>query len=99
MNERKCVFCAGTDGIQTHHVFGGTSNRKQSDIHGLTVDLCAECHDKIHGVTLQGLIWIRHGGVTSATRLDDVLHIWGQMKFEETHSRDEFRHVFGRSWL
>jgi hypothetical protein len=96
MNERKCVICARTDGIQTHHVFGGTANRKQSEIHGLTVDLCARCHESAH---CGGVIIIRHGGDSHFTRFDDVLHIWGQMKFEETHGREEFRHVFGRSWL
>ena len=42
-----CYIC-GRPAHHTHHVFGGVGRRKQSDIYGLTVRLCPECHANIH---------------------------------------------------
>lgn len=43
----KCFLC-GRPADHTHHVWHGTSNRKNSDEDGLTVRLCEECHRLLH---------------------------------------------------
>ena len=42
-----CYIC-GRRADHTHHVFEGIGRRKLSDIYGLTVRLCAECHTNVH---------------------------------------------------
>lgn len=82
-----CYICfRETPYTELHHIFGGTANRKKSDKAGLTVHLCYECHRGSHGVHMDAL---------SA----DYLHRLGQFEYEKTHSREEFRKVFGKSYL
>ena len=45
--ERKCFICGKTVNLQVHHCWHG-SNRKKADRDGLTVNLCFECHSKLH---------------------------------------------------
>ena len=82
---RKCHLCGRNWAIEKHHVFGG-SNRKKSEKHGMTVDLCASCHRGPHGV---------HQDAEQNKRLKAGF----QGKFEETHSREEFRRIFGKSYI
>lgn len=42
-----CRRCGKRGFVHVHHVYGG-SYRKTSDLLGLTVDLCPECHEYIH---------------------------------------------------
>lgn len=84
--EKVCYFCGNARALESHHIFGG-ANRVFSEKYGLKVWLCARCHrDNKTGV-----------------HADDVkmqyLHRIGQQAFEKTHSRDEFRKVFGRNYL
>lgn len=74
------------DGLQEHHIFPGTANRKQSEKHGLKVWLCPNHHTGPKGVHLNRVLSLSLMGIA-------------QRKFEERHSREEFRKVFGKSWL
>ena len=57
--------------------------RKTADKNGLTVWLCAKHHIEVHG---------DNGKVLALKRI-------AQRKYEETHSREEFISVFGKSYL
>lgn len=80
---KKCWCCGTTYGLESHHVFFGSANRKQSEKYGLKVWLCREHHHEVH-----------HNHA-----LDINIKTYCQRTFEETHSREEFRQIFGKSWL
>lgn len=46
--ERQCYLCGKNgyqDGLEEHHIYFGTANRKKSEQYGLKVRLCGnECH-------------------------------------------------------
>lgn len=84
--EKRCFFCGSVRNLEKHHIFGG-ANRKWSEKYGLTVELCPFCHrDNREGV---------HG---SREKMD-ALHRIGQAAFEKTHTREEFRGIFGKNYL
>ena len=97
-SEKECYVCAhnlvfvpyGNERsnyvIEDHHVFFGTANRKLSEKHGLKVWLCQEHH---RGNT----------GVHNNRVLDLLLKEIAQRKFEETHHRQDFIKIFGKSYL
>lgn len=85
--EKECFMCGRTVGLELHHMFFGTANRKISDKHGFTVWLCA-CHHR--------------DGRVSAHRDRDVdltLKKLCQKAYEEKHSREEFMGLIGRNYL
>lgn len=84
----ECKRYATKGYMHEHHVFGG-SNRKLSEIYGLKVYLCYECHeDNIKGV---------HG---QNKKLMDRLHMEGQRAFEnQWGSREAFVKIFGKNYL
>lgn len=43
-----CWLCGSYDGLQVHHCWHGTANRKLADWDGLTVKLCRLCHEHVH---------------------------------------------------
>ena len=86
-NEKCCFVCRTTYNLHDHHIFYGTSNRKQSEKYGLKVWLCGADHN------------MSNRGVHFNKELDLELKQLAQAKFEETHTRDEFRTAFGKSWL
>ena len=99
--EGECYLCSVLDlwpkyypasMLDKHHIFGGP-NRKLSEKYGLFVNLCKHHHI--------GDIKGDRDAVHSPDKNDygDYLHRLGQTKFEETHTREEFRAIFGRSWL
>ena len=65
------------------HHIFGGSRRKKSEKYGLTVDLCH----------------YHHNGAHHNKELNLFLKRVGQTKFEKTHTRDEFREIFGKSYL
>jgi hypothetical protein len=83
----ECWACGMTRGLQTHEMFGG-ANRNKSIEHGLQVYLCEVHHTGILGV---------HTSMNGVMK--DALKRYGQEKFEQTHTRDEFMRLFGKSWL
>lgn len=88
-----CYLCILLNGdhhkhrtLHEHHIFGGP-NRIHSEEEGLKVYLCPE-----HHLT----------GPAAAHRCQEtqnILHQIGQQEFEKTHTREEFRKIFGRSYL
>lgn len=85
--EKQCYVCRTIFNLHDHHIFYGTSNRKQSEKYGLKVWLCARHHN------------MSMDGVHFNKKLDTELKELAQRKFEETHTREEFRAAFGKSWL
>ena len=85
-NER-CVIC-GAPKESIHHVYGGR-NRKVSNEHvEFMVCLCWEHHQSENGSHGRNGHWI------------DVRLKWeAQQRFEETHTREEFMQLIGRSYL
>lgn len=80
---RECWFCGTETNLECHHCIHGTSNRKNAEKYGLKIFLCQRHHSEVH----------------MDRKLDLVLITLAQRKFEETHTRDEFRAIFGKSWL
>jgi hypothetical protein len=83
--EKKCYITGATTGLHKHHIFGGP-NRKLSELYGLYVYLIQEYHTGAKGVHFN-------------REFDLQLKREGQMKFEETHSREDFVRVFGKNYL
>ena len=82
---RKCYLCGSYRNVEKHHVFSGPY-RKASEKHRMTVDLCASCHRGPQGVHQNA-------------ELNKRLKAGYQGKFEETHSREEFRAIFGKNYI
>lgn len=87
-NERECVVCHTTRNIHRHHIYGGVGRRKNSEKYGCWCYLC----DIHHNMDSKE-------GVHFNKERDLKLKRLCQMIFEETHTRDEFRKAFGRSYL
>lgn len=85
--EKECYVCGTTCNLQDHHIFFGTSNRKQSEKYGMKVWLCQEHHTGNTGVHFN-------------RDLDLHLKKLAQKHFEaEYGARNEFRRIFGKSYL
>lgn len=98
-NELECWICGRSGyydydakrviGLELHHCCHGTANRAQADRYGLWVYLCSECHKGTYGV---------HG--KHGHERDLSLERAAQRAWEAKYgSREEFRAVFGKSWL
>ena len=86
-DEYECIVCRTTVNLHEHHVIFGIANKKQSEKYGLKVWLCHRHHNG------------SDAGVHFNRELDLKLKRFAQAKFEETHTREEFRAIFGKSWL
>jgi hypothetical protein len=85
--EKQCFVCGTTYNLHDHHIIYGTSNRKQSEKYGLKVWLCQEHHTGSAGVHFN-------------RDLDLHLKKLAQEHFEAKYgARNEFRMVFGKSYL
>ena len=81
-----CCF-TGTAPVERHHIFGG-ANRKNSEKYGVVVPLRPDLHP--NGV------YAGH----SAKLIDVKLKTMAQEYFErECGTRDDFRRIFGKSYL
>ena len=85
-DEKKCFISGQTFWLEEHHIFFGRANRKLSEQYGLKVWLTRDHHRGIKGV---------HNN----RELDLTLKRLAQTVFEETHTREEFRNIFGKSYL
>lgn len=82
-----CYLCGQYGQTEEHHIFGGP-NRTLSEQYGLKVDLCLECHQ------------FGPHAVHKDRAVMEELHRQGQEAFEnQIGSREQFRKIFGRSWL
>lgn len=84
--EKECYITGRTDRLHKHHIFYGP-NRKISDKNGFWVWLVPELHN------------MSDEGVHFDKEFDLALKKECQRKFEETHSREEFIALIGRSYL
>ena len=87
-DEKKCYITGQTNNLHLHHIYRGV-NRKISDKHGFVVYLAGWLHNQSD----EGV----HG--KKGKELDLMLKRHCQMKFEETHSREEFMAIIGRNYL
>ena len=97
-NTKECYLCRldaerrgyrgelPADGLHDHHIFFGTANRAVSEKYGLKVWLCYRHHEGNAGPHLKRPVDLSLKGIA-------------QRAFEKTHSRNEFRALFGKSWL
>lgn len=85
-DEKKCYVCGQYHRLENHHIIYGTANRKKSEKYGLKLWLYTEHHRGTKGV---------HNN----RELDLTLKRLAQTVFEETHTREEFRNIFGKSYL
>lgn len=87
-NERECLVCKTTNNLHRHHIFYGSSNRKQSEKYGCWCYLCARHHN------------MSNLGVHFNKNLDIRLKQMCQKEWEVRNgTTEEFRKVFGRSYL
>ena len=82
-NEKECWFCKTTEYLEVHHCISGWANRDLSEKYGLKIYLCHFHHTMVHHNREEELKVKR----------------FAQEVFEETHSREDFRQIFGKSWL
>lgn len=87
-NEKKCFVCEMTIGLHRHHIFGA-ANRKISDKQGCWVYLCGYHHN------------LSNQGVHNNRELDLKIKELCQERWEMINNanHDEFRRIFGRSYL
>lgn len=87
-SRRECYRTRSTINLHSHHIFGGTSNRKNSEKYGLKVCLTGEYHN------------LSNKGVHFDKAFDTELKQVGQRAFESTHgSREDFIRIFGKNYL
>ena len=86
-NKEECYFCKTPFNLHKHHIFFGSANRKQSEKYGCWVYLCAKHHN------------MSNDGVHFNKERDTYLKQKCQEVFEKNESREEFRRIFGKSYL
>lgn len=92
-DKKECFLCRylygteNTNNLCSHHIFFGTANRRLSEQYGLKAWLCIYHHT-------EGI-----GAVHKNRDYDMILKKIAQKKFEETHTREEFVQIFGKSYL
>ena len=82
-DERECFISGYTGALDKHHIYAGNC-RKASEKFGCWVWLRHDIHMELHD---------------SNKTLDKLLRRTCQERFEETHSREEFMEIFGKSYL
>ena len=85
--EKKCFVCGKTYDLAVHHVYEGTANRRVSDATGMTIFLCHYHHN------------MSDEGIHFNKELDLSVKRYAQEIYEREHTREEFRSLFGKSWL
>lgn len=84
-DKKECYVTGRTDGLHKHHIFGGP-NRKISEREGFVIWLRPEWHTGDNGI---------HHNKEFALKVRREC----QAKYEETHSREDFIKLIGRSYL
>ena len=85
--EKECLVCKTTFNLHKHHVFGA-ANRPLSEKHGMTIWLCARHHN------------MSNEGIHFKKDLDIKVKEYAQSIFEANlGDRNDFRRIFGRSYL
>jgi len=92
-DEKECFFCRMLYDMKVeynlhkHHVYEGVANRPISEANGFYVYLSPHYHN------------CSSDGVHFNTKNELLLKILCQRKYEETHTREDFRKLIGRSYL
>lgn len=82
--KRPCELCEKWDYLDRHHIFEG-SLRKKSEKYNCVINICRECHDKIHRHPLDYLQIKRE----SQKELMEQMH-W---------TMDDWHREFGKNYL
>ena len=87
--EKKCFVCGSERWIEIHHIYPGIAYRKLSEKYGLKVPLCHYCHNE------------PPNGVHHNKDNRRKLQAYAQKKAMQHYkwSVDDFRRVFGRSYI
>lgn len=80
-----CFLC-GRPATETHHVLGGTANRKLSEKYGLTVRLCHNCHTGTDGAQYD-------------RNKNFELKAEAQMAFEKLYGHEKWMLTFRRNYI
>ena len=86
---RECYITGATEGLHKHHIYFGNPLRKISEANGFWVWLRWDWHN--------GAAYGVHG--RDGHDLDRRLKEACQERYEESHSREEFRRLVGKSYL
>ena len=86
-DKRECYITGDTEGLHRHHCYFGNPLRHISDMNGFWVWLRWDWHNGAEY------------GVHFNRDLDLRLKRECQEKYEEQHSREEFRSIIGKSYL
>lgn len=86
-NEKECFITGSHENLHFHHIYFGAGRRKISDENGFGVYLRADWHN------------MADYGVHFNKALDLDLKRICQKKYEETHTREEFMALIGKSYL
>lgn len=85
---KECWVCGAIRELHDHHIIYDKGNRPLSEKYGLKVFLCGYHHN------------LSDEGVHFNKELDRQLKELAQRTFEEKHgSREDFRRIFGKSYL
>ena len=88
-SEKVCYITGLANNLHKHHIYFGKPNRQISEKNGFWVYLAGYLHNQSNiGV---------HG--KDGHELDLLLKKHCQAKYEETHSREEFIKLIGKSFL
>lgn len=85
-NERECWFCGSRIGLEEHHIFAGTANRRISEQYGLKVYLCHRHHTGDHGAQYD-------------KDMNILLKQEAQKAFERLHGHDEWMQLIRKNYL
>ena len=86
-NKKECYICGSPNDLHRHHIFFG-ANRRLSEQFGAWVYLCA----RHHNMSDEGVHFNRE---TDLTLKRTAQELWEK----EYGTRDDFRRIFGKSWL
>ena len=86
--DKKCYMTDREYGLHKHHIYYGRKNREVSDKNGFWVWLIPEYHNTSE-------LGVHKGNHELDLALKEVC----QSAYEETHTREEFRTLIGKSYL
>lgn len=83
-NDKYCLITGSVVNLDKHHIYHGIKNRNLADKYGCWCWLRHDVHMSLHD---------------NDKALDLYLQQICQEEFEKTHTREEFRKIFGKSYL
>lgn len=84
--DHDCYVCGRQFGLERHHIFAGTANRRISEKYGLWVWLCPKCHTGKKGAQYEH-------------ELNQRLKREAQEAFEKEHGHAMWMEVFRKNYL